>query len=711
MCKKTSGSQTAVTNAVFNTRKGAGGGGPPAPAPIALPPDLESGLPGPIFGSPDFVPQLTFIAAGAPADAFLNQATIYHTNSSLSPRVASSIEALVTALDTQAETGTGLINRLRIVSHVFNDTSGQSAPTAMMIRFLEGGANRTLKRYFAGFAAGRIAALKSMMEFEIGNFNTTSIFVNSDSAADIAQITPAAHSALVAAIPTDALGGFSADFDSFFRICGSLRILNMNLVPNATMAANLRQAYNILYEDLRPRLAPTLTVANADILRDAIAGVGAAVSANAQVLVNPTPPPPLPNPTPVNRYNTNLTAALALLANNNFFDKLNRVRQRFNQASKIDIRGCQVGRDPDFLRALRAFFGVDATVRPTISGPEWFQHYNPVMTLRINNNANLTTFHTNGQSGHTGAEVAAAVALWRDGFGVGDNHLTAWSNALNLNALAFLSLAWRATIPAAKVTVAELTALNGADFAATIRQIARIFLLASATVPNAAAFTAVQPLLADAATTSAQLTAPVADNATAAQLKAGFDQLKSIYERVDNRFTGGGGSPPAAQRIVPATQPAPFTAANLRDLQSALTTFIDTHANSKLRPIKQFIAAAHGRVTDAPAGLRYLMGLGLPLLLHRAGTNEPDVNNLVVVFSDPATAVLRQDAAIRQWMRAQWRGILPPGLGGALTFANLETPWLVEIRQTGGFLNTPPFTISPTDEYQSHIITLLSSDP
>lgn len=710
MCKKTSGSQTAVTNALFQIKKQAGGGGGVGPNPGVPqhPLDLEAGLPGPIFGSPDFAPQITFIAEGAPADGFLNIATIYHTNSGLNPQVATSIEGLVTALDTPAQTGTGVINRLRLVSHIFNDTSGQSAPTAMMIKFLEGGAKRTLKRYFEGFAAGGIAALRSMMEFELGNFSTTTIYVNAASATAIAAIVPAAHNALVTAIPRDPLGEFSADFDSFFRICGSIRILNLNILPNATMAANLRQAYGILYTDLKPRLAPILTAANADILRDAIAGVGASVGANAQFLINPASPP---NPTPVDRYNTNLTQTLALIANNSFFDKLNRVRQRFNQASKIDIRGCQVGRDPDFLRALRSFFGVDATVRPSVSGPEWFQHYNAVTEFRISNNTNLTTLHNSGQSGHTSAEVAAAVALWRDGFGVGDNHLTAWANALNLNALEFSSLAWRATIPSAKVTVAELTTLNSAGFEAAIRQIARIFLLASSTLPSAAAFTAAQPLVADAATTAVQLAAPVAEGATQAQLTTGFGQLKAIYERVDNRFTTTGGTPTAAQRIIPAAEPSPFAPADLRALQSALVTFIDTHANSKLRPVKQFMNTARGRVTDAPAGLRYLLGLGLPFLLHRSGTNQPDSTYILVLFSDPPAVVLRQDAAAKQWVRAQWRGIMPAGLAANVTMATLQTPWLVENHQNSGFLDTPPFTISPTDEYQSHIKSILSADP
>jgi hypothetical protein len=696
MCKSTlrtrSASQARLLDIDPNAPGVVGGGGGGVNA--------EAGLPGPLIGSPDFAPQHTFIAQASPSDnGFIANALAFHTSSGMNPHTIQSIQQILDLLDTPAETGAGIINRIRIVTHVFFDPSGHGDPTNMMRPFLTGGVRPTLKRHFDGFAGTRIDALKAMMTFEVTNFANTTHYVNADTGAAIMGFLRPAQNAIVNLIPTDGLGELSADFNDFFRLSGSLWALTRGVIANAGLKTNLEQAYGILLSDVMPRLSPTLTQPQAATLRDAVAALG-----NSQTLHSQTPFAPVD-------YNQNLTAALDVVGNNNYFEKLARVRQRFTRNSKIDIRGCQVGRDPEFLHAVRKFFGTNANVRPAVSGPMWFQFFNAIGTVTARQNSHVAGLHNSGNGPYTGPQLQAHFDTWATGFGITAAHVTFWQTTLNSNALAFCAFLWRATLPATTIPVTRIQALAAADFNAVMNFIARTFLVPNADIPNAAAMTSAGPLAVDAAVTSAQLAAPVADAATAPQLATLFNQLKALYERVDNRI--GTGSPPsAAQRVIPSAQPAALTPVIMRAFQAALAAFIDTHANSRLRPVKRLMAAARANTLDAPARMRYFLGLGLPFLAFSTAPNAPANHNFLVAFEDMTGTDHRENDAVKYWIRAHWQGIIPAGLGAGATFsASMHAPWLAEFHQPGAGLTLPPFVISPTDQFHAKIVTLLPQDP
>ena len=139
MCKTSKGAQSAAGSAVLGIQPnvatgggGGGGGGGTLPGP-----DPEAATPAALFGQPDFAPQLTFIVQASPADnGFIALALQFHQNSGLNPITINSIEEIVDILGDSTRSGTGIINRMRIVSHVFFDSSGLRQPVNMMLKFL-----------------------------------------------------------------------------------------------------------------------------------------------------------------------------------------------------------------------------------------------------------------------------------------------------------------------------------------------------------------------------------------------------------------------------------------------------------------------------------------------------------------------------------------------------------------------------------------------
>lgn len=702
MCKSTKGTQSGTTARLLDIRKEAAGGGGGNGGGGGSVTDAEAGLPGPIFGAPDFAPQHTFIAQATPTDnGFIATANQFHTLSGLSPRTVVSVQDMVEKLADPTETGSGTLNRIRLVTHSFFDDSGLGDPTNMKLPFLTGGTRSTLKRHFDGFAQGPIAGLKAMMTFEVGTFTNTTIFIHAGSGSDILGALGSAHAAIVAKFPRDALGDLGEPFNEFVRLCGSVMALNRGAMSQAASAGAvtaLRAAYGRLIDDAIPRLAPTITAAEAGTIRSAIEAV------TSGTIATQTPFGPAD-------YAVNLERALAVTANNTFQTTLAAVRQRLNQASKVDIRGCQVGRDPDFLRAVRRFFGTDATRRPTVSAPQWFQHFVPIGHVSARTNAHVATLHASGPPGFAAQLVRDSLAAWADAYRVDAAHLAAWTAATGLNVLAFNALAWRTTIPATTVPVAQLTVLATEAYADAMRRIAAIFLLAAAEVPTAAQLTAAEPLSANGVARAGQLTNPIADTDPPATLQTRFDQLKAIYEDVDRRF-GSGTPPTAAQRVIPATAPNPLTAAGLRTLQTALRTFVDTNANSRLRPIRALMTTVAARLADAPARMRYYLGIGLPFLIQTGGDNRPADSSRIVCFEDQSGSFRRQKDAAVAWVRSHWRGLVPADAGANATFPDLTFgPWLCENRQPNPVPNVPPFRISPTQAFQDRIVTILAGDP
>ena len=154
------------------------------------------------------------------------------------------------------------------------------------------------------------------------------------------------------------------------------RATELQMLTGARTRANARQAdpviaaVNTLLADLRQRLQTEarLTPPQALALQNAIRGAGL-IFGDVEFDADRT------------RRVAQANRAIAA----GFRGTLNRVRQRFDTDSWIDIRGCNVGDNPAYLRSVSRFFGRPG-FEPHVSGPEWYQVF-PVLGAQTLANA------------------------------------------------------------------------------------------------------------------------------------------------------------------------------------------------------------------------------------------------------------------------------------------------------------------------------------
>lgn len=712
MCRSKRGTQSAILEEPMNIPVSPAENTSEEPVSETLPEDLEEDTLPPLFGDPDWVPQYTFIAAPRDQDndfAFLNLAIEFHRNSGLVIFIVESIEEIVEILTNDDQTGAGIINRIRIVSHVFVDQTGIVAPpTNMLINFLTNGSRLTLRRYFNGFIKSPLEALKSMLTFSIGTFDNTTYYINTDSAKTLMDYLRPNLDSILSTIPVNGLGEPEGDFNDFFKICGSLWVLERNAIPGLNNAQSnvIKESYEFLLANVK------------DSIKDIVSEINLNIIQNELISIEDSPQNPSPSwnspatGSQIDLYVQNIRATLEVISNGTFFSNIVKVQQRFDQYSKIDIRGCQVGRDLDFLRSVKSFFTNPTHQRsPVVSGPRWFQHFNEMGFRSCRNNQEVELFYNNGRSPYSGSQIRIGLfrdffEQWASSFGITAAHLNFWRNTFSLNVLLFSSLNWRNNIPQTTIPINILGRLPNATFRDLMTHIAQIFLVPSNERPNENILNHINSLSLDIDELIIKLDASIPNNANDIQLTEHFDNFRDIYILIDRRFEGVGSPPPADQQIIPPTIPGSFTVQTIRDFQSQLQTFIETDANSFFHPIRSFLDFLINRTNDAPSLMRYFLGLGLPFLAYDAQANQAN-NNFIVVFQDQTGNNRREDDAIRYWIRSQWRGIIPDDMGGDTAFEDSRhTPWLVENRQPTTVMNTPPFVVSPTPEYQEQIVAI-----
>lgn len=685
---------------------GGGGAGGGAGTPVNRPAASPTG-PAPLLGEPEFIPQHTFIALPRPNDnGFITNAVNFHTNAGLSPRNADSIEEILELLAKPAETGQGVLDRIRIVSHFFVPDPGEpDQPSNMGIKFLRDGGRGALKRFFEGFADSSIAGLRAMLTFDLANSTSPLTIFASPASVVLAALRAAGDGALVD--PVFPSGGTpSAARDEFVVIHGAKWLLTnqATVISEPALRTNLGNAYDVLLADLKERLtkAPeNLKAADLNALAAAIGKLSAIGGANFVVPAN------------TDRYAANVSAALIAVAGDTFRKKMLAVRPRFDRFTTIDIRGCRAGTDMAYLASVQGFFGQSATVRPVVTAPDFFQRFNQVAAVTIPGDkltaavSLINGLHNNGLNVQgiptfTAAEVRDQFGAWADAFGITAAHLTFWHTTFRLGVLEFSKLGWRGSIPAAKVTAARLAELASVSFADLFARLGEIFFIP--TRPSQAQITALTALLPNLAAWTTQLAATIDPASTAADLTAHFDNFKAIYEAVDARFADAvfKNSP---QRLIPPTQPTGLTVAQMmtqtKTYQTNLRTFIQDNANSRFASVRVFLAAVDGRTQGDPARMRYFLGLGLAFHLANLTDTRFTAQQLVLVADpDSVGARQRQLEAIRHWMRSAWRGVTSITIAPTVTYdRGRHSSWVVSGRDQG------PSAVCPHARYMSHIKT------
>ena len=255
------------------------------------------------------------------------------------------------------------------------------------------------------------------------------------------------------------------------------------------------------------------------------------------------------------------------------------------------------------------------------------------------------------------------------------------------------------SIPARNVTISRLDALASASFNSVFNQLGEFFFIRNSHRPSNTEIAAITPQLSNLNTWTSQLNVTIPECASASDLTTHFNNFKTIYEVVESRMGSPGFTP--AQRIIPAAEPAGFDVAQATTMRNDLRAFINANVNSIFAPVHTFLTEADSLTQDAPALMRYFLGLALPFqLFHPTSTVFDD--QMIVNFEDQTGAATdrRQHEAIRHWIRASWRGVSPPTIPGTVGYdLGRHSAWVVEGRAAG------PSGICPHPNYMSHIMT------
>ena len=702
MGKTTKGTQAAASpEAVREARRtDTTDGDTPQNRPVAPPTG-----PDPLIGEPEFLPQHTFISVPLPGDnGFIGNAIEFHEIAGLNPRTVGSIEEVLELLADSAQTGTGLLDRIRIVSHFFVPDPGDPLQASNMgIKFLRDSARGALKRHFEGFAESSIAGLRAMITFDLTGIPpvTTHFFFTSDSGVVLTALRAAGHGDLVDALPEDPFGDIgNEDLNEFILICASKWVINEGHVNLGTITCetNQHQAYDALLTHLRTTVAAdtSLTVTQLDTLKTNILGLSsitgatfvAGMSANA-----------------LNRHCDNVAAGLAAYNGDNFRNKILAVRPRFDRFTFVDIRGCRAGTDMDYLAAIQKFLGRSDTVRPVVTAPDWFQRYNQIGTVNPHGTTPqaqataINQLYNNGVAPYSEGDVRSQFTTWADGYGINAEHLTFWHNTFQLHVLEFSKLLWPTAIPARNVTISRLDELATTNFNSVFDQLGEFFFIRNSRRPNITEIAAITPLLPNLNTWTSQLNVTIAAGTSASDLTTHFNNFKTIYEAVESRMGNPGFT--SAQRLIPATEPAGFDVAQATTMQGDLRSFIDTNTNSKFASVHTFLTEADSLTQDARALMRYFLGLALPFQLFHPTSPNFD-HQIIINFEDRTGPAVdrRQHEAIRHWIRASWRGVSPPSIPATVDYElGRHSAWVVEGRTAG------PSGVCPHPNYMNHIIT------
>lgn len=648
---------------------GGGGGSGPVNRPTAAPVG-----PAPLIGEPEFLPQHIFVAEAAPGgdNGFIAAALQFHRNINPDTRPVSSVEQIVELLADKTKTGEGLLDRIRIVAHFLRDDHG-AHPSVMGIKFLTDGARGAFGKFFDGFARSSEAGLRSIITISEQNKDHLSVF---DDSADnlILALRDGADASLKTALDavytSQFVMGDRGEFATLHAAKWGLKHQTPAPTSNASLKASLEEAYDLILAAIRKRL----TVAPENVAPAHLDAIANAIAARTEITgvhflrIQTTPPGPFAN------YVTNVAAGVAAAKNDTFRNKLIKARERFDRFTTIDVRGCQVGADTDYMKAIQSFFGRTGTVRPVVTGPRIFQLFSPIGLRSVTAPTpqaavtQINVMHTAGLARRvqgtatfpawTRDEVRGAHQKWAAAFGITPAHLTFWQTTFGLSALAFSTLGWRASLPARKVPISRLDTLPGLAFTALFNRLGEIFFIRDDQRPSATDLGRISPHLADIGTWIGQLDAAL----TSANQAAQFAHYTTIYTAVDRRMatTSFQNGP---NRIVPATMPA--TLAGVQAVQAALKTFIQTHDQSIFAPVRRFLTAAKAAADADHAALRYFLGLGLVFQL--TDIISPDLGRQAIVYCDDAANDGREHEAIRHWVRAMWRGQASPVIPAGMT--------------------------------------------
>lgn len=515
----------------------------------------------------------------------------------------------------------------------------------------------------------------------------------------------------------------SGEEENFFLICsdllfvalvtsnpskGMLKLNNNDL--SAQQRSDLNDSIQIIFNAIKARLVASTSITDIQLtaLRSAILGLSMA-DLNLHTLGGVNFPSLGLQPFSATFDLFQLLRSTNTAIGNSFRARLDTLRARFDEHSWIDVRGCRIGQDRDYLVALRDFFGVSEH-QPSVSGATWYQSFPSAGFQPLNTEAQVDHLFDNGSAAHSTRQIQDTFDEVSRLAGI-DIHITFWEQLTNGESFPFVAMVWKGSLPTLPIEAARLDGLVALDLSDTMTRLSQIF---DVNAPAPATFTRIEARHAQIAALQTEINtiADLASQAspTATDLTASFNRLHSISQQLslttvpatppaslqvnhlqtysqqlqryfeivtipngpDNLYQAylqiealaAQASPLAAELsarllelqhiqsndigaggIVPATEPAALTAAQL---QGYVVQLVD-HLNGAADMVT-FKQAVHTKTLHANAQFRYYFFIGLPLLV-----NVYHQNACYYCLGALSTQ------AIRSFMHAQWHEPLPAG--------------------------------------------------
>jgi len=304
------------------------------------------------FSRPQQVPEKTYIAGQQPEnDGFLDDAIRYHEDWGLHPQNIDSLEDVIDDLKGEA----GPVRRIRIVTH--------AKPETLFTSLFEGGPTGIRENELRGFATSAAEGLEALLLP-----GTSRGFLTDEFYTQVLDQLRQDNPAVLRPFGLDAAGSDPTGVLEEFirRTIDLLAYRTGNAPPDAPgQMQPIREsletvvvALRLRVEELRLPTGGHPDKAQVLALENALLGIRA-------FIFNPEAMSP--------RFMQGLTAARTALQAG-FLADLATVRQRFSSSSWIEIRGCRVGGNRNYLEAVSQFFG-RADDRPHVSAPDWFQNF------------------------------------------------------------------------------------------------------------------------------------------------------------------------------------------------------------------------------------------------------------------------------------------------------------------------------------------------
>lgn len=577
--------------------------------------------PNQFLGGPERVPQLVYVA-DFPKDKFLGEAREYYQFFGLEMKPVKSVHEIVIDLGTRQ----GVLQRIAIVSHAH--------PRGMLLPMFTGAVKGTSKELFAALAKSDYDGLVLMSPFDE---RTAHLFSWSSKLPTLMKAARTKNAAALKPLGLDKTGTPPAgDLTEFFFHCFDIVVVKANIVKQKgelLSAADRKTVLTFVDEILnqltlrlagKPINGRAVTEEEWKTLRASLTGI------------------------PFDDFNLTIDFDLKLEPDSmNFFPSLAKfvkavkgglraqmdaARLHLDATSRVDVRGCRVGKEAEYLTAIGAFLGRPNAV-PTVTGPQHFQAYAPLFFDTLRSRKDIAAWLGKERHLHSPQKLRELLTSWADMIRVRPLHTDFWTGLLEGPAVRLLALTEK-DIPKLFVPAPGLKDLVDPDVKKSVGALASFFNVEKTEVPVAAQIKALGTAAPGVRAAAVSLLASVPDS-------LGGDRLRQLYEKLRDLDQAEG------QTIVPDTAPASIRAEDVRGWQRQLLEHFDT---GPLAPLKKTMTAAANSLKNDDGLYYYLFQAGLPVFVF----GRPEAAKNAIVVYTPHQKVLQQS-----WYQCLWKDPLP----------------------------------------------------